>query len=105
MIYVELSKDTPILDKDGIIGNRLYNEPEGQIVHISFEPGAHLKSHITPVNVAFYVIEGTATLTIGDETADFPTDSLVHSPKDIPHAVTNNGTGTLRILVIKMPKP
>jgi mannose-6-phosphate isomerase-like protein (cupin superfamily) len=51
------------------------------------------------------VVEGTATIQIGDETADFPVNTTIDSPKDIPHAITNNGSGLLRILVVKMPKP
>lgn len=95
----------PVLNVNGMIGTKLYTQPEGEIVHIEFEPGAHLKAHKTPVNVAFYVVEGTATFTIGEESQSFPAGTIVDSPKDIPHAVTNNGDTTLRILVIKMPKP
>lgn len=95
----------PVLDKDGMHGTKIYVQPEGEIVHLRFEPGAHLKAHKTPVNVAFYVLEGTATLMIGEEEQSFVKDTIIDSPKDIPHAVTNKGDSVLRILVIKMPKP
>lgn len=95
----------PVFDKNGIHGTKIYVKPEGEIVHLRFEPGAHLSAHKTPVNVAFYVLEGTATLMIGDEELSFPRDTMIDSPKDIPHAVTNKGDSVLRILVIKMPKP
>jgi quercetin dioxygenase-like cupin family protein len=68
-------------------------------------PGASLKAHKTPVNVVFYVLEGTATLEIGDEKQSYPKDTTIDSPKDIPHAVMNEGDTNLRLLVIKMPKP
>jgi quercetin dioxygenase-like cupin family protein len=51
------------------------------------------------------VIEGTATVTIGEESKTFPAGTVIDSPKDIPHALTNEGDGVMRILVIKMPKP
>ena len=95
----------PVLNMGGMVGTKLYSQPEGEIVHIEFEPKAHLKAHKTPVNVVFYVVEGTATLTIGEETKSFPAGTVIDSPKDIPHAVTNAGDTLLRILVIKMPKP
>ncbi len=95
----------PVLDKDGIHGTKLYVQPEGEIVHLRLQPGAHLKAHTTPVNVAFYVLEGTAMLLIGSEEQSFPPDTIIDSPKDLPHAVTNKGDRDLRILVIKMPKP
>jgi len=96
---------TPVLDKDGIHGTKIYVQPEGEIVHLRFAPGAHLKAHKTPVNVAFYVLQGTATLQIGDEEREFGPDTIIDSPRDIPHALTNKGGGELRVLVIKMPKP
>lgn len=105
-MYSRTFKDIePVLNLNGMHGVKLYSQPEGEIVHLVLKPGAHLKAHKTPVNVLFYVLEGEATLEIGDETQTFPQDSAVDSPKDIPHAVTNNGGGDLRLLVIKMPKP
>jgi len=95
----------PVLNVNGMHGVKIYSQPEGEIVHLVLKPGAHLKAHKTPVNVLFYVLEGDATLQIGDEVQTFGPDSAVDSPKDIPHAVTNNGQEDLRILVIKMPKP
>lgn len=95
----------PILNAMGMVGTKVYSQPEGEIVHLEFQPKAHLKAHKTPVNVAFFVLEGTATLTIGDESKSFPAGTTIDSPKDIPHAVTNEGKSLMRILVIKMPKP
>ena len=95
----------PVLNAGGIHGTKLYVAPEGEIVHLSLDPGAVLKAHTTPVNVAFYVLEGTATLQIGEKKLSFPVDTIVDSPKDIPHAVFNEGESQLRLLVIKMPKP
>ena len=96
---------TPVLNAMGMVGTKIYSQPESEIVHIEFEPGAHLKAHKTPVNVAFFVLEGTATLTIGEEKQSFAPGTIIDSPKDIPHAVTNEGDCAMRILVIKMPKP
>ncbi|MDD2228211.1 MAG: cupin domain-containing protein [Candidatus Cloacimonetes bacterium] len=95
----------PVLNANGLHGVKIYSQTEGEIVHLSLEPGAILKAHKTPVNVAFYVLEGTATLSIGEEKQSFPQDTIIDSPKAIPHEVSNNGTVNLRLLVIKMPKP
>ncbi|MEF3695220.1 MAG: cupin domain-containing protein [Candidatus Cloacimonadota bacterium] len=105
MISRSISEIAPVLNKNGMTGTKIYSAPEGEIVHIAFEPGAHLPAHKTPVNVAFFVVEGIATIQIGEETQEFPVNTTIESPKEIPHAITNNGSGLLRILVIKMPKP
>lgn len=95
----------PVVNTNGIHGVKIYSNPEGEIVHLSLAPGAHLKAHATPVNVAFYVLEGIATITIAEAKQSFQRDTIIDSPKDIPHAVTNEGSENLRLLVIKMPKP
>lgn len=95
----------PVLNANGMVGTKLYTQPEGEIVHIEFQPNTHLKAHKTPVNVAFFVLEGTATITIGEETESFPAGTIIDSPMNIPHAVTNNTDSVMRILVVKMPKP
>lgn len=95
----------PVVNTNGIHGVKIYSSPEGEIVHLALAPGAHLKAHATPVDVAFYVLEGKATITIADEKQVFIKDTIIDSPKEIPHAVTNESSEDLRLLVIKMPKP
>ena len=46
---------------------KLYDTPDAQVVHITLEPGESLKKHVTPVDVFFYVLEGTGVVEIGDE--------------------------------------
>ncbi len=101
-----------ILDKMSIMdtphavdARNLYNSEHAVISVISLQPGQALKPHITPVDVAFYVLEGTGTVQIGEEMADVSKDSLVESPKDIIHCWYNNSDALLRFLVIKVPKP
>lgn len=94
-----------LMQKDGINAHRIYDKEEGQIIHLELAAGAGLKAHITPVNVVFYILEGIADITIGEERKSFTADNLIESPKDIPHAVYNNGEDTLRLLVMKLPKP
>ncbi len=95
----------PLMQKDGIEAHRIYDMSEGQIIHITLDPGAGLKPHKTPVNVVFYILEGTAEIGIGGEVQSFQPDSLIESPKDIPHSVYNKSEQNLRLLVMKLPKP
>ena len=45
----------------------LYDSEHAQAIHITLEPGESLKKHITPVDVFFYVLEGTGVVEIGEE--------------------------------------
>ncbi len=95
----------PIHNKNGVIGRRIYDMPEGQIIHMTVEAGCNLPAHKTPVNVVFYVLEGELTIEIGGERQACPAGTLVESPTQISHALINRTDKTARLLVMKLPKP
>jgi mannose-6-phosphate isomerase-like protein (cupin superfamily) len=83
----------------------LYNDPSAQVSHITLQPGESLKPHKTPVDVVFYILEGTPTVLVGEEREAIGPDHLVESPAHIVHCLSNEGSGQARILVIKAPRP
>ncbi len=83
----------------------VYSKDSAQAIHIKLEPGEALKPHITPVDVFFYVLEGTPEIMVGKEKQIVDTDCVVESPKDIPHCIYNNSNSITRVLVVKAPKP
>ncbi len=83
----------------------LYNTDNAMITVITLQPGQSLKRHITPVDVAFYVLNGKGIVEIGDEKQEVTADTLVESPKDIVHCWYNESSQPLRFMVIKAPKP
>jgi len=84
---------------------RIYDRDNAQVSHLRLESGQSLKPHITPVDVFFYVLEGTPDIMVGDETITVGVDSLVESPKDIIHCIYNNSDRDIRVLVVKSPRP
>ncbi len=84
---------------------KLYDKDSAQAMHITLQPGEALKPHITPVDVFFYILEGSPEVLIGEEKMQVQADCLVESPKDIVHCLYNNSNEIARILVVKAPKP
>ena len=84
---------------------KIYESPHAMAVVITLKPGEALKKHITPVDVFFYVLEGTGVVEIGDEKQTVGKDMLVESPARVPHRWTNESTVVFRVLVVKVPKP
>lgn len=72
---------------------------------ISLQPGESLRLHATPVDVFFYVLEGTGIVQIGDEKQTVIADMLVESPARIPHRMMNESNSVFRFLVVKTPRP
>lgn len=84
---------------------KLYDSEHAQAIHITLEQGESLKKHITPVDVFFYVLEGTGIVEIGEEKKEVGPDTLINSPARIPHCWYNQSEQVLRILVVKAPRP
>jgi mannose-6-phosphate isomerase-like protein (cupin superfamily) len=57
------------------------------------------------VDVAFCVLEGRGGVEIGEEKETVNQDTMVESPKGIPHLWSNVRISPLRILVMKLPRP
>ena len=83
----------------------LYETDDAQVMHIQLKPGEELKPHFTPVDVFFFVLEGTPTILVGEEKEEVEANMLVESPKDILHCLHNYSDKPARILVVKTPKP
>ena len=105
MIIKKLN-ETDIMDNAHKVDARnLYNKETAMVTVITLSPGQSLKRHITPVDVAFYVLEGMGTVEVGEEKVEVKKNTLIESPKDIVHCWYNTGKSILRFMVIKAPKP
>lgn len=83
---------------------KIYDKPSAQVMIIKLNPGESLKPHITPVDVFFYILEGTADIMVGNEIKSVEVDCLVESPKDIKHCIYNNSKSVVRVMVVKAPR-
>lgn len=98
--------DTAVMDNaHNVDARNLYNTAEAMITVITLEPGQSLKRHITPVDVAFYVLSGEGVVEIGEEKQRVAADTLIESPKDIMHCWYNESPEPLRFMVVKAPRP
>jgi len=104
MITRKLSEVEIMDNAHGVDARNLYNTEEAMISIITLEAGQSLKPHITPVDVAFYVLEGTGVVEVGDEKIEVTKDTLIESPKDIMHCWYNESGSPLRFMVVKAPR-
>ncbi|OQX96687.1 MAG: cupin [Bacteroidetes bacterium 4572_128] len=102
---INILKETPIKETPHKINAKLlYDKSEAQAIHLELASGESLIPHITAVDVFFYVLEGSPEILVGDEKRTVYADSLVESPKNIPHCISNNSDKIARILVVKTPR-
>ncbi len=84
---------------------KLYDTKNATVIHITLKPGERLLPHITPVEVFFYILEGSPTIQVGEKKVEVAKDNLVESPAKIKHCIYNDTDKVARILVVKVPKP
>jgi mannose-6-phosphate isomerase-like protein (cupin superfamily) len=80
----------------------IYDAKHAQVIHMALKRGESLKKHTTPVDVFFYTLEGKGIVEIGDERQEVAKDTIIDSPKGIPHLLRNTGEGVFRFLVVKL---
>ncbi len=106
MIITKKLSETPIMDTaHNVDARNLYKTEHAMVTVINLKPGQSLKKHITPVDVAFYVLKGEGVVQVGDEKETVSANTLVESPKDILHCWYNESDEDLAFMVIKAPKP
>ncbi len=89
----------------GVDARNLYSTDHAMITIITLQPGEALKRHATPVDVAFYVLEGVGIVEIGEEKQEVTKGTLVESPKNLVHCWYNDSSEVLQFMVVKTPKP
>ena len=79
--------------------------PEVEVIELRFGPdfeGVDLHSHSDHVD-SFYVLEGEAEFTFGDEVFRAGPGSWVAAPVGVEHGFRNAGPGELRLLNVHAP--
>ncbi len=104
MKIIDATKTASSENPHHVDARKLCEIPHAVVVMITLQPGESLKRHMTPVDVIFYVLEGTGPVEIGDEKATVGKDTLIESPARIPHRGKRQHIG-VPCLVIKVPKP
>jgi len=105
MVIRRLAEVEVMATAHNVDARNLYDTADAVITVITLQPGQALKRHITPVDVAFYVISGTGIVEIGDERQEVSEGALVESPRDIVHCWYNESDAPVRFMVVKAPRP
>lgn len=105
MEITKVSEVSSAKNPHGVDARPIYAHENAQVIILTLQPNEQLKRHITPVDVFFYVLEGTGIVEVGDEQNQVTKDTIIHSPAKIVHCWYNKSDKPLRIMVAKTPKP
>lgn len=102
MKITSVAESNTFSNPHNVAAKKIFESPQAAVIHMALKPGESLKSHVTPVDVVFYVLEGKPTFEIGDEKEKVSADSIIESPAGIPHCVYNESDSLARFLVVKL---
>ncbi|HVP93999.1 MAG TPA: cupin domain-containing protein, partial [Methanoregulaceae archaeon] len=80
MKIIEVAKLESVKNPHNVDVRKVFESSDTAAVVITLKPGQSLKKHVTPVDVLFYVLEGTGIVEIGDERQVVDKDVAVESP-------------------------
>lgn len=104
MRIVKVEEIEPFQNAHGVDARKIYQTQDADVIYMVLSAGQSLKRHTTPVDVFFYILEGKGVVEVGEEAQEVGADTVVDSPKGIPHLLRNTGEGVFRFLVVKLPK-
>ncbi len=105
MSFVQ-TREAPSFSPEKMRKVNLFETPQMFCDLYCLEPGQEQKVHAHARATKFYyVVEGEALVTIGDETRRLAAGGLAWSAPDEPHGVRNGGSERLVLLVSMAPNP
>ena len=89
------------LPDDGILSRAIYDDEVVRVVLFSFAAGQQLSDHSASKPVLLEIVDGDATITLGDEIVEGRAGSWVHLPADLPHSVSARTPVTMLLTLLK----
>ncbi|KZL92747.1 cupin domain-containing protein [Clostridium magnum] len=105
MEIIKLENLAKGLNPRGVTARKVFESEAVNIMNLLLKPGEKVDTHVTPVDVFFYVVSGKGKIEVGEESGVVSETDIVISPKNIPHAVYASEGENFEILVVKTPNP
>ncbi|MEW6757062.1 MAG: cupin domain-containing protein [Acidobacteriota bacterium] len=96
----DLSRQIQFAER-GIVSKTLYDSPALKLVLFCFEEGQTLSEHTAPFEAVIHVVEGKATVRLGDEDHEASPGALYVMPKGLVHAVKASGRFVFLLTLVK----
>jgi quercetin dioxygenase-like cupin family protein len=83
-------------------GRVLYHSEDYELVYLTLNSGESMEMHSQPFEVVFFVLEGKASLTVGDQVVAAEPGFTVSVRSGVTRAWRNSGNVPFRVLVNKL---
>ena len=97
---VDLAKEVEP-PEDGILTRTLFNDDHVKAVIFGFGQGEELSEHTASMPAILHVIQGEATLTLGEETVEAQPGTWIHMAPNLKHSVKTISPVVMLLLLLK----
>jgi quercetin dioxygenase-like cupin family protein len=87
--------------EDGIVSRAIYSDDDVRVVHFSFATGQQLSDHTAAMPVTLEVVDGDATITLGDDVIEGRPGTWIHMPANTSHSVVATTPVVLLLTLLK----
>ncbi len=87
----------------GVLAKELLNHKHVQVMNINLQSGDKIPPHSVPVDVFFYIVSGTGTITIGDKSKVVETTDIVICPPQTSMSLAADQDQPFVVLNVKTP--
>ena len=86
---------------DGIVSRAIHSDEVVRVVLFSFAAGQQLSDHTAPMPVTLEIVDGDATITLGDKVVEGQAGTWLHMPANMPHSVVAKTPVTMLLTLLK----
>ena len=104
MIDVRTLKDLVEFHPGGKVRKRIFIADKIEMELVCYEPGTNtVEHHHAGQDEIFIIMDGTGTITVGNEAVRVGPGSLVYAPADIKHGIEPDRDGRMVMVFVKAP--
>jgi quercetin dioxygenase-like cupin family protein len=100
----DLLQQIPEIQADSIISRTLYQDEQVKVVLFGFAPGQELSEHTASVPAIIHILEGSARLTLGQDTYEVQNGSWARMPANLSHSLQAKTKTTMLLLMLREKK-
>ena len=90
-----------VFDNDGVIGRSITEVGGNEFVHLKLEPGKLVPAHALAIDVTFFIVSGSGTISIDGKKIKAEKNDVVFVKSNSQRGWINDGNDVLELFVVK----
>jgi quercetin dioxygenase-like cupin family protein len=92
------------IPENGILSRTLHNDDRVKVLVFGFAAGQELSAHTAPMPALLYFVQGEAMLTLGEDTRQARSGTLVHLAPLVEHGIRATTPVVMLLVLVKNPE-